>query len=159
MSDGVRETAPTLSRSAPPVATLTPPLTSPVWSQHLGDQLVKLVRNGDNRVSLQLNPAELGPLVVDIVQQGDHEVHLQLVAASPAARSAAEQAIPQLRESLAEQGITLGQATVGEQGSRRSFAEQPGSPLQRSHTTDVEDDASHQALSTALATGRVSIYV
>ncbi|MFA5677507.1 MAG: flagellar hook-length control protein FliK [Pseudomonas sp.] len=139
---------------------LATPLASPVWGQHLGDQLVKLVHSGNQRVSLQLNPAELGPLVVDIMQHADHELHLHLTALSPAARNAAEQAIPQLRESLAEQGITLGQASVGEQGSRRDFSEQAAPQRRDGRTGDSGQESETPILRVEVApAGRVNVYV
>jgi flagellar hook-length control protein FliK len=45
-------------------------------------------------------------------------------------RAAVEQALPQLREALASQGITLGQASVGDESSRSSGQPQRDTPAQ-----------------------------
>jgi flagellar hook-length control protein FliK len=64
---------------------------------------------------IRLTPAELGPLRVQIsVDDGQANVAFQ--AHSAVTREAIEQALPRLREMLAESGLSLGQADVGEQG-------------------------------------------
>ncbi|MFY0989088.1 flagellar hook-length control protein FliK [Halomonas sp. C05BenzN] len=100
-------------------ASLPAPLASPAWpqqfSQQVGQQLVMLgQRGGEQRVELHLNPAELGPLTVSL-KVGEQAAQAQFLSAHAPVRSAVEQAIPQLREALAEQGISLGETSVGEQ--------------------------------------------
>ncbi|AJD49356.1 flagellar hook-length control protein FliK [Isoalcanivorax pacificus W11-5] len=105
--------------SAPPPATsssLPAPLNSPQWPQEFSQQLVQFsrgLRGGEQRVEMHLNPAHLGPLSVSLTldEQG---AQAQFFSAHAPVRTAVEQAIPQLREALAEQGITLGDAMVGE---------------------------------------------
>ena len=46
------------------------------------------------------------------------QTNASFVAASPAAREALEQALPRLREILADAGITLGQASVNAESPR-----------------------------------------
>jgi flagellar hook-length control protein FliK len=67
---------------------------------------------------LRLNPAELGPVHVRVELRAD-QASIQIVAASPETRSALEQSLPQLRDLLAGQGITLGQATVHDGAAQR----------------------------------------
>lgn len=96
-------------------ASLSAPVNSPVWPQQLGQQLVRMSQSGgEQRVELQLHPAELGPLSVSL-KFGDHGAQAQFLSAHAQVRQVLEQALPQLREALAEQGIELGEATVGEQ--------------------------------------------
>lgn len=94
-------------------ASLTAPLASQAWEQQLGQQLVSLGQRG-GQVELHLNPAELGPLSVSL-KLGDQGAQAQFLSAHAPVRQAVEQALPQLREALAEQGIQLGEASVGEQ--------------------------------------------
>jgi flagellar hook-length control protein FliK len=47
------------------------------------------------------------------------QASVQIVAASPETRSALEQSLPQLRDLLATQGITLGQASVHDGTAQR----------------------------------------
>ncbi|WP_355660199.1 flagellar hook-length control protein FliK [Halomonas salifodinae] len=94
-------------------ASLTAPLASQAWEQQLGQQLVSLGQRG-GQIELHLNPAELGPLSVSL-KLGDQGAQAQFLSAHAPVRLAVEQALPQLREALAEQGIQLGEASVGEQ--------------------------------------------
>jgi flagellar hook-length control protein FliK len=112
--------APTASATTPNISA---PLNSPAWAQQLGQQLVMInQRGGEQRVEIRLHPPELGPLAVSL-RVVDQSTQIQFLAANPQVRAAVEQAIPQLREALAEQGINLGETSVGEQqqGSERGF--------------------------------------
>lgn len=101
--------------SAQSTASLSAPVNSPAWPQQLGQQLVRMSQSGgEQRVELQLHPAELGPLSVSL-KFGDQGAQAQFLSAHAQVRQVLEQALPQLREALAEQGIELGEATVGEQ--------------------------------------------
>ncbi|MDT8879201.1 flagellar hook-length control protein FliK [Halomonas saccharevitans] len=133
----------TAGASAMAQASLTAPLASPAWSQQLGQQMVRLSQQGgEQRVELKLHPAELGPLSVSL-KMGDHGAQAQFVSAHAQVRQALEQAIPQLREALAEQGISLGETSVGEQrqgGTEGDGASgQPGGMLASGGSDDAEE--------------------
>jgi flagellar hook-length control protein FliK len=101
--------------AATSAAGITAPLHSPAWPQQLGQQLVMLSqRGGEQKVEIRLNPPELGPLTVSLKVM-EQNTQIQFLAANAQVRAAVEQAIPQLREALAEQGIQLGETSVGEQ--------------------------------------------
>lgn len=105
--------------TTPAQASLTAPVGSQDWTQQLGRQLLRFSQgSGEQRIEMRLHPAELGPLSVSL-KIGDQGAHAQFLSAHAPVRQALEQAIPQLREALAEQGITLGETSVGEhqQGS------------------------------------------
>ncbi len=93
---------------------LATPINHANWSQEFGQRLSVLAMRGENQVSLHLNPRELGPLVVDL-KMIDNQAQMHIFSNHNQVRAAVEQAIPQLRESLEEQGITLGEATVSQQ--------------------------------------------
>ncbi|SDN87323.1 flagellar hook-length control protein FliK [Halomonas shengliensis] len=98
-------------------ASLSAPVGSQAWPQQLGQQLVRMSQSGgEQRLELQLHPAELGPLSVSL-KLGEQGAQAQFLSAHAQVRQVLEQALPQLREALAEQGIELGEATVGEQRS------------------------------------------
>lgn len=103
-------------------STLRTAVSSPQWAADFSQRIVSLVQNNDHRVSLHLNPAALGPLTVDI-DLADQQASFHFAAHSPQVRSALENAMPQLRDMLAEQGISLGETMVGEQ---RNGDQQPG---------------------------------
>jgi len=99
--------------------TLQAPVASAPWNQQLGQQMVGLAQRGDQHMELHLNPRELGPLSVSL-KLDDQGAQAHFFSSHATVRGAVEQAIPQLREALAEQGIALGEAMVGEQ--RQGFA-------------------------------------
>lgn len=112
-------TAATAPGSTSSATTLAAPFGSPQWPRQLGEQVMALQQRGDQQIELRLNPAELGPLSISL-KLGENAAHLQFFSAHPQVRSAIEQALPQLREALAEQGISLGQTSVGEQHQQPS---------------------------------------
>ena len=92
------------------------PVSHPAWPSQLGQQLVQLVqRGGEQHVQMKLHPAELGPLSISL-KMTEHGAQAQFLSAHAQVRQVIEQAIPQLREALAEQGISLSDTSVGEQG-------------------------------------------
>ncbi|WP_349571482.1 flagellar hook-length control protein FliK [Azotobacter salinestris] len=97
----------------PASASLAAPLASPDWQRGLSQHLIGLQQRGEQEIELHLHPAELGPLSISL-KLGEAGAQAQFLSAHPQVRAAVEQAIPQLREALAEQGITLGETSVGE---------------------------------------------
>ena len=80
-------------------------------------------------------PAHLGPIQVRIDIR-DSQVNVNFGAAHLATRTALEQAMPQLRATLADGGLTLGEATVQQQMRHGSqLAKSPG------REPSVADDA------------------
>jgi flagellar hook-length control protein FliK len=98
---------------------LTAAIGSADWQTDLGQQMVDMVTRGEQQVDLRLHPAELGPLSISL-NLNDGTTQAQFQAAHASVRAAVEQALPQLREALATQGIALGQASVSDQSSRQA---------------------------------------
>ena len=93
------------------VETIAAPAFTPGWQDETVNKLAQIVLTRHERAELKLNPAELGPVHIRLEMQAD-QASVTIVAASPETRSALEQSLPQLRDLLASQGITLGQASV-----------------------------------------------
>ncbi|WP_280553094.1 flagellar hook-length control protein FliK [Halomonas sp. 25-S5] len=149
--NGATGGAMTSAPSMPAQASLPAPVASPAWPQQLGQQLVRLSQQGgEQRVELQLHPAELGPLSVSL-KMGDHGAQAQFISAHAQVRQALEQAIPQLRDALAEQGISLGETSVGEQrtGNGDGAPRQPGDML-ASAGVEGSDEGSSGAIDAKL---------
>ncbi|WP_445005329.1 flagellar hook-length control protein FliK [Halomonas mongoliensis] len=134
-------TASTASAASASQAGLSAPLSSPAWPAQLGQQVVLLgQRGGEQRAELHLNPAELGPLTISL-KVSEQGAQAQFLSAHASVRQALEQAIPQLREALAEQGISLGEASVGEQrqqGQEQRQAFAGGAPPSPSASDSAE---------------------
>lgn len=107
-------------------ASIGTPVSSPAWPSQLGQQLIQLAqRGGEHQVKMQLHPAELGPLSISL-KVSEHGTQAHFLSAHAQVRQALELAIPQLREALAEQGISLGETSVGEHDNpnEQAFAQQ-----------------------------------
>jgi len=99
-------------------ATLQAPIGSTPWQNELGQQLIRFGQRGEHQIELHLHPKELGPLQISL-HVDDQVAQAHFFAAHAQVRDAVQQAIPQLREALAGQGIALGEAMVGQQQQQR----------------------------------------
>lgn len=141
------------------------PVSHPAWPSQLGQQLVQLVqRGGEQHVQMKLHPAELGPLSISL-KMTENGAQAQFLSAHAQVRQVIEQAIPQLREALAEQGISLSDTSVGEQGfsnQQEAFAQQNtgSSAGGESGVTSVEGETGTPASggSSIALDGRVDLY-
>ena len=92
---------------------------------------------------IRLTPAELGPLRVQVsVEDGAANVTFQ--AQHAVTREAIEQALPRLRELLAESGLSLGQTNVGEQGVAGRNRDDAPTEGSASAAADVEEASAGQ---------------
>ncbi|MGD9788685.1 MAG: flagellar hook-length control protein FliK [Sulfuricellaceae bacterium] len=100
-------------------ARIQQPVGAPGWSGELGQKVVWMVGQQKQSAELQLNPPNLGPLEVRISLNQD-QMSATFVSHHAAVREAIEAALPRLREMLADNGIALGNVSVGAE----SFAQQ-----------------------------------
>jgi flagellar hook-length control protein FliK len=108
------------------VLTVAPQVGSPEWGPAIGQQMIRMSASGHQVAELNLNPAGLGPLKVTLTM-GDNQAQAMFVSAHEGVRRAVEAALPQLRSTLADQGISLGHTSVGaetRQPAQQGFAEQ-----------------------------------
>ncbi len=91
------------------------PVRDAAWGEQISERVAIMAGNNLKSAEIRLTPAELGPLRVH-VSVDDGATHVTFHAQHLVTREAIEQALPRLREMLAENGLTLGQAEVGEQG-------------------------------------------
>lgn len=106
-------------------ATIGTPVNSPAWPSQLSQQLIQIAqRGGEHQIKMQLHPAELGPLSISL-KVSEHGAQAHFLSTHAQVRQVLELAIPQLREALAEQGISLGETSVGEHNNPndQSFAQ------------------------------------
>lgn len=99
------------------------PLDHPGWGRALGQQLNWMVSGQHQTAELNLHPADLGPMQVVLTVE-NRQAELMFVSREPAVREAIENALPHLRDMLANAGIQLGQANVSaEQTPRQAHDE------------------------------------
>ncbi len=159
---GIQAATPASALPAAPPAqapTLTAPVATPEWNQQLGQQIVVAARGDEQRISMRLNPAELGPLQVEL-KVVDQQAQIQFLSSHAQVRGAVEMALPQLRDALAEQGITLGDTSVGEQrdGQQQADSGQRWADNRGAVAADTDDEVATAATQIP-ADGRVNVYV
>ncbi|MCH9695718.1 MAG: flagellar hook-length control protein FliK [Gammaproteobacteria bacterium] len=120
---------------------ISTPVKEAGWGEKLAERVVLLAGAQTRMAEIRLTPAELGPLRVQI-SVDDGQAHVAFQANNSLTREAIEQALPRLREMLAESGLSLGQADVGEQnvagGDRESAADS---------TSEVQGDTPDEIVS------------
>ena len=118
-------------------ASLAPEVGSGEWGKALGQQVIHMGQAGHQVAELQLNPPGLGPLKVTL-SMSDQQMQATFVSAHASVRVAIEAALPQLRSTLADNGINLGDTSVSS-GSQQQTAfnerasEQPNPRGYRDH--------------------------
>jgi flagellar hook-length control protein FliK len=156
--------APASAPAMASTAVLQAPVGSAPWQNELGQQLIRFSQRGDHQIELHLHPKELGPLQISLHVNDQQVAQAHFFAAHAQVRDAVQQAIPQLREALAGQGIALGEAMVGQQQQQhQDFASFGGSSASPSFggATEVESIAAARPVSGALpriGPGGVDLY-
>ena len=88
------------------------PVGQPKWGGEFAQKIVWLSSQQHQVAEIRLNPAHLGPVEVTLSITQD-QATAQFSSPHLAVREAIEQALPRLREMMAENGITLGNVMVG----------------------------------------------
>ena len=96
-------------------ATVAVPFGERGWERALGDKVVWLVGQQLQAAEVRLNPPHLGPIEVRLTLHGN-DASVSFTAANGAVRDALEQAVPRLREMLAEQSLNVVNVDVGQRG-------------------------------------------
>ena len=102
-----------------PALPVAPRVGSAEWGGAVGEKIVWMANQSHQVAELRLNPPNLGPLEVRLTISGDQASAI-FVSHHSAVREAIETALPRLREMLADNGIMLGNVTVGSE----SFSQQ-----------------------------------
>ena len=122
-----------------PVSIATP-VTQAAWGDEFNQKITWIATQRNQIAELHLNPPHLGPLDVVLKINGD-QASATFTSPHAAVRDAIEQALPKLREMLADNGIMLGNAMVNDQATKNG---QDSS----SHKTPREMPASHSDAAT-----------
>jgi flagellar hook-length control protein FliK len=130
-------------------------VTAPGWKGEFADKLSQVVMLRNERAEFHLNPAELGPVDVQISFASDQAVVL-ITAAHATTRDALEQALPYLRDMLANHGIALGQASV--QDERNPATQGGGSDDASARSSGIVPGAVDATVHTLRLKGMVDVF-
>lgn len=115
-----------LSRDDTLTALIGTPVRDNAWGEKLGERVMMLAGNQIKTADIRLTPADLGPLRIRL-SIDDGTANVTFHAQHAVTREAIEQALPRLREMLAESGLSLGQASVSDRGASGDHANNGGS--------------------------------
>lgn len=131
-------------------APLDPADVSEAFQGQLGERLVMAVRNDMSRAEIRINPNELGPITIELHIDGNTTA-ISFGAENNSTRIALQDSLPSLRDQLAREGLTLGEASVGGQSNRSS--DQKDREQQSTQWTELRSDSSELAEEHALPNG------
>lgn len=156
---GSMQLTPAQSAAAPDAAAPTTQLTQSIdvpvrdqaWGDRIGERVLLMASNRLQSAEIRLTPAELGPLRVQVAVD-DGAANVTFLAQHAVTRDAIEQALPRLRELLAENGLTLNETNVGgndEQGvheGNSDNSDDPASLAQGTADPAADGDAADNSL-------------
>jgi len=102
--------------------TISSPLGSNGWADEFSQKITWMSSQQNQVVELHLNPPNLGPLDV-VLKVSDNQATALFTSPHGAVRDAVENALPRLREMLADNGIMLGNTMVSDQPPRDRSAD------------------------------------
>ena len=117
---------------------LATPVRDPGWNQALGERVVWLSRQGAQEAQIQLTPRHLGPIEVRIMMNDD-QANIVFTSQNPVTREALENAMPRLREMMADSGLNLVQSEVS-QGSPEQHRQAAGDGQGSGHGASLEEE-------------------
>lgn len=127
----------------------------PKWNSEFSQKIVWLTSQQHQSAEIRLNPAHLGPVevMINIVSE---QATAQFVSPHAATREAIEAALPKLKEMMAENGITLGNVTVGADSFRQhtNSGQHENKPARYSTSTGEADDGKIIKTETSVASNR-----
>jgi flagellar hook-length control protein FliK len=132
--------------AALPARTLAPlssPVGSPSWGQELGSRVALGLAAGIGTATLEVNPPELGPVSIEL-SMNDDEAAVKFISNHLAVRDAIESSLSRLRDALAEEGLRLGDVSVGSGEGSGARSDADGGAEQRPAAgaeAEVEDGA------------------
>jgi len=118
-------------------------LGNSAWANEFSQKIVWMSTQQNHSAELHLNPPELGPLNVAL-KISDNQLTAQFTSSHIAVRDVLENALPKLREILADNNIMLGNTTISDQPPRdrgEGFSDQSSGEATRR-------DASYNAIET-----------
>jgi flagellar hook-length control protein FliK len=107
------------------LVTVRAPLGGEQWADSFAERVGWVVHKRLGSAEVRLNPAHLGPVEVSI-KVDEEQARVVFSASHAATREAIEQAVPRLREMLAQQGLDLRQTDVGDFASGNHGDPRPG---------------------------------
>lgn len=145
---------------------ITVPFDDPRFGGALSERVQWLVKEGIQSAELTLHPQDMGPIRIDMSIDG-MAASIDFAATQADTRAAIEQALPRLRDLLADQGLQLGGTQIGADTRRQDnpgHRARPSGGETRTATVDIPDATSDGMPVSAMpaprrnAAGRIDLF-
>jgi ABC-type phosphate transport system permease subunit len=145
---------------------ITVPFDDPRFGSALSERVQWLVKEGIQSAELTLHPQDMGPIRIEMSIDGS-AASIDFAATQADTRAAIEQALPRLRDLLADQGLQLGGAQIGADTRRQdhpSHRARPSGGETRTATVAIPDATSDGVPVSAMtapgrnASGRIDLF-
>lgn len=124
-------------RTSPVQLAIPVPVSQPGWEDEVGGRVLWMVRHNVQAADIRMNPPHLGPIEVRLSLSND-QVSVAFHAHHALVRDALDNALPRLRDMLAENGFNLADADVNQHNLARH---QPDSGGRGNHPDSADFDA------------------
>lgn len=110
----------TATTTAAKTVEISVPVNNPQWADKFSEQIAWLGQQGIKSAQIKIHPEDLGPIEINI-KMDKNDASVNIVSHSAMVRDIIEQAMPKLRDMMAEQGLNLSDVHINsDQGSRQS---------------------------------------
>lgn len=131
------------------------------WNAAISQKVVWMVGATEQSATLTLNPPDLGPLKV-VINVNNEKADATFISDNPEVRKALENGMVNLRNSMDQAGVQLGQANVNtgkqqqafEQATREQLSQQPSA----NDTSQSEEHSAHVITKPQVNNGLVDIF-
>lgn len=118
--------------------TMTP--NQPDFSQNMKERLTMMMNKGVQTADIRLDPAELGQMQVKMSVEND-VTSVSITVQNAAAKETLEQAMPKLREMLAEQGLEMAEGSVQQEDKQQQdLGDRQNNDGQGQHAAHFDDE-------------------
>jgi flagellar hook-length control protein FliK len=104
-----------------------------------------MVNQSMNELEVRLDPLGLGPMKIGLKLDEQQKAHVTLSAQHGLTREMLENALPRLKELLAQEGIELASATV-DSGERQAGSEQNKEQTSAKTASELNEDAANTSV-------------
>lgn len=121
-------------------------LRQPQWAQDVAQRVQVMINQSMDELEVRLDPLGLGPMKIGLKLDEQQKAHVTLSAQHGVTREMLENALPRLKELLAQEGIELAAATV-DSGEKQTGNEQNSAQSSHQSASDLSEDAANTTVS------------
>ena len=121
-------------------------LRQPQWAQDVAQRVQVMINQSMDELEVRLDPLGLGPMKIGLKLDEQQKAHVTLSAQHGVTREMLENALPRLKELLAQEGIELASATV-DSGEKQTGNEQNSAQSSHQSASGLSEDAANTTVS------------